>query len=151
MPNTQYNGKKEALTRLELEKILYSASEKVSSTILSSAMPEFERRGTIDLWELDNALGSVLNATVKSVGSIDPSLAEGLSFEIKRRKSTLLDDLVSLLLESLKDAYRESIEIDYPTPRIIHIRFMKGAEKTSFIRKEFGSKVYEILRHLIGM
>ncbi len=150
MPNTQFNGKKEALTRIELEKILYSTAEKVSSAILSNALPEFECDGTIDLLELENTLMPILSSAVVSISSIDPNLADALSFEIKRRKSALIDDIVSLLLESLKDAFRNSIEIDYPTPRIIHLRFIKGAEKTFFIRKEFGSRVYEILRHLIG-
>ena len=81
---------------------------------------------------------------------IDPSMAEGLSFELKRRKSSLTDDMVSMLLESLKDAYRDSIYIDYPTPRIIHIRFKKTVDNTAFIKKEFGAKLYEAMRHLVG-
>jgi hypothetical protein len=150
LPNSQFNSRKEAVSKLELEKVLYDASESISSKILSSAIPDSKSHGKIDLWELENLLTPILNSVVNGVSSIDYSLAESLSFEIKRRKSSLLDDIVSFLLESLKDAFRDSIEIDYPTPRIIHLRFRKKIENTAFLKKEFSIKVYDILRHLVG-
>ena len=60
MSNSQFNGRKEALSKLELEKVLYDTSDKTSSKILSSAIPDSEVHGIIDLYELENTLAPFL-------------------------------------------------------------------------------------------
>jgi hypothetical protein len=150
LPKTPFLSKRGALSRLEVEKAIYSASERISSTMISSALPESAPSGTIDLWELENIVTQILTDAVNSVMEVDPILGEDLLFEIRRRRSTLIDDIVSLFLECLRDAFGHSVEIDYTTPRIILVRLSKAVSKKDFIQKEFKSTIYEMLRYLIG-
>jgi len=150
LPKTPFLSRRGTLSRLEVEKAIYTASERVSSTIISSALPESAPVGTLDLWELENVITQILTEAVNSVMEVDPVLGEDLSFEIRRRRSALMDDMVSLFLECVRDAFGPSVEIDYITPRIISVRLSKAVSNKDFIQKEFKSTIYEMLRYLIG-
>ncbi|MBC7126669.1 MAG: hypothetical protein ABC585_05230 [Candidatus Methanosuratincola petrocarbonis] len=150
MPKPQFNDRKEALSGLELEKVLYDASERLSSQILSGINPERGLSLTIDVWELENFLLPSLNAAVNEIRIFDEMKAEDFSFELKRRRNTLTHDLVNLLIECLRDAYREDIAVEYSATKVVTIRFLKKVENISAVRKEFANRVYEVLRHLLG-
>lgn len=150
MPKTPFLSRRGKLSRLEVERAIYTASERISSSIIASALPESAPAGTLDLWELENIIMQILTEAVNSVMEVDPILGEDLSFEIRRRRSTLIDDMVSLFLECIRDAFGSSVEIDYPTPRTISVRLSKAVGKRDFIQKEFKSTIYEMLRYLIG-
>jgi len=150
LPKTPFLSRRGTLSRLEVEKAIYTASERIASTIISSALPESAPAGTLDLWELENVITQILTEAVNSVMEVDPILGEDLSFEIRRRRSTLMDDMVSLFLECVRDAFGQSVEIDYTTPRIISVRLSKAVSNKDFIQKEFKSTIYEMLRYLIG-
>jgi hypothetical protein len=150
LPKTPFLSRRGKLSRLEVERAIYTASERISSSIIASALPEFAPAGTLDLWELENIIMQILTEAVNSVMEVDPILGEDLSFEIRRRRSALIDDMVSLFLECVRDAFGSSVEIDYPTPRTISVRLSKAVGKRDFIQKEFKSTIYEMLRYLIG-
>lgn len=150
LPKPQFNDRREALSGIELEKILYEASERLSSQMLSGISNERGTSITIDLWELENLLLPALNATVNEIRIFDESRAEDFSFELKRRRNTLAHDLVNLLVDCIKDAYRDSVEVNYFDNRLISIKFNKRAENLAAVRKEFGCRIYEVLMHLLG-
>ncbi len=135
---------------IEIDKILYSTSESVASQILSAAIPANGNKGSIEMWELENRLTPIFNSAINRIREVNANVGEVLSFELKRRSGTLMDDLISLLLESLRDAFRSGLDVDYPTPRTIHLTFEKNVENAAFIRKEYAMKVYDVLRHLVG-
>ncbi len=137
------------MTRIEIDKILYSTSELVASQILSVAIPAKGSKGLIEMWELENRLTPKFNSAINSIRDVSATKAEDFSFELTRRGNAIVDDLISLLLESLRDAFRTNIDIDYPTPRTIHISFKNKVENPSFIKKEYASKVYDFLKHLV--
>jgi len=146
----QFSHRRNSLVRIEVDKILYSASESVASQILSAAMPANGNKGSLELWEIENRLTPIFNSAINLISEINPNVGDVLSFELKRRSRTLTDDLISLLLESLRDAFRDGVDVDYPTPRTIHLAFRNSVDNVAFIRKEYSAKVYEVLRHLVG-
>lgn len=150
MPKTPFLSRRGMLSRLEVERAIYTASERISSSIIALSLPESAPAGTIDLWELENIIIQILTEAVNSVMEVDPILGEDLSFEIRRRRSSLIDDMVSLFLECVRDAFGSSVEIDYPTPRTISVRLSRAVSKRDFIQKEFKSTIYEMLRYLVG-
>ncbi len=149
MPNIQFNGRKGALSRLEIEKVLYATSEKIALAILSYVFKGAKEQSTIDLWELENLVGQILDDAVRKIGTVDLPLAESLSFEIKRRKSALVGDMTNLLLECMKDAFRDSVKITYSTPRMISVT-IKANKDPGFMRRELKEIIYEMLRHLVS-
>jgi hypothetical protein len=150
LPKNPFLNKRGMLSRLEVERAIYTASERISSSIIALSLPESATVGTIDLWELENIIMQILTEAINSVIDVDPILGEDLSFEIRRRRSSLIDDMVSLFLECIRDAFGNSVEIDYPTPRTIAVRLSRSVSKRDFIQKEFKSTIYEMLRYLIG-
>uniref|UniRef100_A0A7J3V065 Uncharacterized protein n=1 Tax=Candidatus Methanosuratincola petrocarbonis (ex Vanwonterghem et al. 2016) TaxID=1867261 RepID=A0A7J3V065_9CREN len=150
MPKPQFNDRKEALSGLELEKVLYDASERLSSQILSGISPERGLNLTIDVWELENLLLPALNAAVNEIRIFDEMKAEDFSFELKRRRNTLAYDLVNLLIECLRDAYRDDVAVEYAATKVVSIKFLNKVENLSVVKKEFTNRVYEVLRHLLG-
>lgn len=150
MPKPQYNDRREALSGLELEKALFDASERVSSQMTSGLAPERGANLNIDLWELENLLLPILNAAVNEIRIFDESKAEDFSFELKRRRNSLPHDLVNMLIECFRDAYRDDVEIEYSSTKVVSIRFLKNVGNLSAVKKEFGNRVYELLRHLLG-
>lgn len=139
--------RRESLTRLEVDKAIFSASEKISDLIYASAFPAHSMEGYIDLWELESVVGTILTETVNELTTLDPAAGEEFSFEVKNRPS-LIDDMVTLILECVKDAFGSSIEIEYPTPRIIFLKSLWSRSK-SFFRREFRLTIYEMLTGLI--
>jgi hypothetical protein len=113
-------------------------------------MPANGNKGSLELWEIENRLTPIFNSAINLISEINPNVGDVLSFELKRRSRTLTDDLISLLLESLRDAFRDGVDVDYPTPRTIHLAFRNSVDNVAFIRKEYSAKVYEVLRHLVG-
>lgn len=150
MPSAQSNGKREAFSRLEVEKALYAASEMISLTVVSSALPENSNIGSLDLWELENKVTQILTDTVNCINDVAPSMGEDLAFEIKRRRSFLVDDMVNLFLECIKDAFGTAVEVEHTAPRGITIRLSKQIHKKDFINKEFKSTIYDVMRYLLG-
>jgi len=148
LDSAQFNGKRESVYRLEVEKALYSAAEVISSTIVTAALPN-DAVGCLDLWELENKITRSLTEAVNSINEVAPALGEDLSFEIKRRRSFLVNDLVNLFVECLKDAYGQSVEVDRRSARRILIK-LSNARNKDFIKKEFKSTVYDVLRYLLG-
>lgn len=139
--------RRESLTRLGVDKAIYSASEKISDLIYASAFPAHSTEGYIDLWELESVVSAILTETINELTMVDPAIGEEFSFEVKNRPS-LIDDMVTLILECVKDAFGSSIEIEYPTPRIIFLKSLWVRSK-SFIRKEFRLTIYELLSGLV--
>lgn len=149
MSRTPSNRRRNSLVKIEIDKILYSTSELISSQVLSIAVPANGSKGVIEMWELENRLTPTFNSAINSIRDVSAVKAEDLSFELTRRGSAIVDDLISLLLECLRDAFRASVDIDYPIPRTIHVIFKSKVDNTSFIKKEYTSKVYEVLKHLL--
>ncbi|MEM4658764.1 MAG: hypothetical protein QXX77_10140 [Candidatus Methanosuratincola sp.] len=147
MTRTSPLRRRESLTRLGVDKAIYSASEKISDLIYASAFPAHSTEGYIDLWELESVVSAILTETVNELTTVDPAAGEEFSFEVKNHPS-LIDDIVTLVLECVKDAFGSSIEIEYPTPRIIFLKSLWGRSK-SFIKREFRLTIYEILVGLI--
>ncbi|MDI9643931.1 MAG: hypothetical protein QFX35_01780 [Candidatus Verstraetearchaeota archaeon] len=150
MPKPQYNDRKEALSGLELEKALFDASERVAKQMFSGLLPERGLDLSIDLWELENLLLPILNAVVNEIRIFDESKAEDFSFELKRRRNSIPHDLVNMLIECFKDAYRDGVEVEYSSAKLVSIRFLKGVGNLSAVKKEFSNRVYELFRHLLG-
>ncbi|MGQ9759222.1 MAG: hypothetical protein ACUVQ5_01420 [Candidatus Methanomethylicaceae archaeon] len=148
MTKTSPLRRRESMTRFEVDKALFTASEKISSLFYSSAFPKHSIEGQIDLWDLESTVSAILTEAVNEITSVDPVSGDKLSFEIKNR-STLVDDIVMLLLEHVKDAFGPSIEIYYPAPRIISIKPTALIRKKEFIQKEFEITIYETLIGLL--
>jgi hypothetical protein len=148
--NTQSNGRRETMTRLEVEKALFTASEMITSTMFTSAFPEHTNEGSLDLWELEYKITQVLTNTSNSIAEVAPAMANDLSFEVKRRRAMLIDDMVNLFIECLRDAFGPLIHVEYATPRVITISTSVEVGKKDFIQKEFKSTMYDVLRNLIG-
>ena len=147
MTRTSPLRRRESLTRLGVDKAIYSASEKISDLIYSSAFPANSTEGYIDLWELESAVSVIFTETINELTTVDPVKGEEFSFGVKNRPS-LIDDIVTLVLDCVKDALGSSINIEYPTPRIIFLRSLWNRPK-SFLRKEFRLTIYEVLSGLI--
>lgn len=150
MSKKQSNRRRNSLVRLEVEKILYSTSEEVAFQIISFAVPTNGNKSSLELWELENRLTSIFNSAINLIREVNSNVGEAFSFELKRRSRTLMDDLISLFLESLRDAFREGVDVDYPMPRVIRLTFRNKIENVAFIKKDYSMKVYEVLRHLLG-
>lgn len=148
MTKTSPLRRRESLTRLGVDKAIYSASEKISQLLYSSAFPQYSREGYIDLWELESIVSAILTEAINEITAVDPATGEAFSFEIKNR-SSLIDDMVTLILECIRDAFGSSVEIDYPTPRIISVRPVFNICKRDFIQKEFKITIYEVLARLL--
>ncbi|MCX8181762.1 MAG: hypothetical protein N3D12_01460 [Candidatus Methanomethyliaceae archaeon] len=147
MTRTSPLRRRESLTRIGVDKAIYAASEKISDLIYSSAFPTHSMEGYIDLWELESAVSAILTETVNELTTLDPATGEEFLFEAKNRPS-LIDDMVTLILDCVKDAFGSSIEIEYPTPRIIFLKSLWSKSK-SFIKREFRLTIYEMLIRLI--
>lgn len=147
MTRTSPLRRRESLTRLGVEKAIYTASEKISDLIFASAFPAGSTEGCIDIWELEGVVGAILTETVNELTAVDPVIGEEFSFEVKSR-TNLVDEIVTHIIECIKDAFGASIEIDYPTPKIIFLRSLWGRSK-GFIKKEFCLIIHEILSSLI--
>ena len=150
MPTAQFNGKREAVSRLEVEKALYSASDVLASVIIDSLLPNDSNSRTLDLLELESRITQILAKTVDSISEVAPSMSEDLSFEIKRRRSMLVDDLINLFTECLKDAFGPSVKIEHHSPRKISVRISGKFTKKDFILKDFRATIYDVLRYLLG-
>ena len=150
MSNTQSNGRREMMSRLEVEKALFTASEMITSTMFTSAFPDHTREGSLDLWELEFKITQVLIDTANNIAEVAPAMANGLSFEVKRRRATLIDDMVNLFIECIRDAFGSLVQVEYATPRVIAISASAEVGKKDFIQKEFKSTMYDVLRNLIG-
>jgi len=148
--NTQSNGRREMMSRLEVEKALFTASEMITSTMFTSAFPDHTREGSLDLWELEFKITQVLIDTANNIAEVAPAMANGLSFEVKRRRATLIDDMVNLFIECIRDAFGSLVQVEYATPRVIAISASAEVGKKDFIQKEFKSTMYDVLRNLIG-
>lgn len=148
MTKTSPLRRRESLTRLGVDKAIFTASEKISDLIHSSAFPENSTDGYIDLWELEGVVSTILTDTINELTNIDPATGEEFAFQIRNRPS-LLDDIVSLVLDCIKDAFGSSIDIDYPTPRIISLRLFSSRSKMNFIKREFRITIYEVLVGLV--
>ena len=150
MPSAQFNGKREAISRLEVEKALYAASEMISYAVVSSALPDDSNIGSIDLWELENKITQILTDTVNCINDVAPSMGEDLAFEIKRRRSSLVDEMVNLFLGCIKDAFGSMVEVEHTAPRGITVRLSKKVRNKDFINKEFKYTIYDVMRYLLG-
>lgn len=150
MSNTQSNSRRETITRLEVEKALFTACEMITSTMFTSAFPEHTREGSLDLWELELKITQVLTDTANSIADVAPAMANDLSFEVKRRRAMLIDDMVNLFIECIRDAFGHLVQVEYTTPRVITISTSPEVGKKDFIQKEFKSTIYDVLRNLIG-
>ncbi len=150
MSNTQSNGRRETITRLEVEKALFTASEMIASMMYTSAFPNHTSEGSLDLWELEYKITQVLTDTANSIAEVAPTMANGLSFEVKRRRAILIDDMVNLFIECIRDAFGSLVQVEYTTPRVITIGISPEVGKKDFIQKEFKSIMYDVLRNLIG-
>jgi hypothetical protein len=150
LPTAQFNGKREAVSRLEVEKALYLASDAVASAIINSLLPCDSNIGTLDLWELENRITQILAKTVDSISEVAPSMGEDLSFEIKRRRSMLVDDLINLFTECLKDAFGPSVKIEHSSARKVSVRLSSKIARKDFIQKDFRATIYDVLRYLLG-
>jgi hypothetical protein len=148
--NTQSNGRRETMTRLEVEKALFTASEMITSTMFTSAFPDHTNEGSLDLWELEYKITQVLTDTANSIAEVAPTIANDLSFEVKRRRAMLIDDMVNLFIECIRDAFGPLIQVEYATPRVITVSASSEIGKKDFIQKEFKSTTYDVLRNLIG-
>jgi hypothetical protein len=138
------------MSRLEVEKALFTASEMITSTMFTSAFPDHTREGSLDLWELEFKITQVLIDTANNIAEVAPAMANGLSFEVKRRRATLIDDMVNLFIECIRDAFGSLVQVEYATPRVIAISASAEVGKKDFIQKEFKSTMYDVLRNLIG-
>jgi len=148
--NTQSNGRRETITRLEVEKALFTASEMIASMMYSSAFPAHTNEGSLDLWELEYKITQVLTDTANSIAGVAPAMANDLTFEVKRRRAILIDDMVNLFIECMRDAFGHMVQVEYTTPRVITISVSPEVGKKDFIQKEFKSIMYDVLRNLIG-
>jgi len=148
--NTQSNSRRETITRLEVEKALFTASEMIASMMYSSAFPDHAGEGSLDLWELEYKITQVLTDTANNIAETAPAMANDLTFEVKRRRAILINDMVNLFLECMRDAFGHLVLVEYTTPRVITIRVSPEIGKKDFIQKEFKSIMYDVLRNLIG-
>jgi diacylglycerol kinase len=146
----QSSGRREIFTLLEVEKTLFTAAELMTSTILSSAMPDYSTDGVIDLWEIETKFSQILTETINSVTEVAPLLGGELSSGVKKRQSILISGLVNSFIECVVDAFGSTIEIERTTPRIISVRLSREVKKKDFIEKEFKSTAYDALRYLLG-
>ena len=148
MSKKQFSRRRNSLVRIEVDKILYSASESVASQILSAAMPANGNKGSLELWEIETADPDLqLGNKPDKQKSIE--CRGSLSFELKRRSRTLTDDLISLLLESLRDAFGTAWTPITRRRGRSTSPSRNSVDNVAFIRKGF-AKVYEVLRHLVG-
>jgi hypothetical protein len=148
--NTQSNSRRETITRLEVEKALFTASEMIASMMYTSAFPTHTNDGSLDLWELEYKITQVLTDTANSIAEAAPAMANDLTFEVKRRRAILIDDMVNLFIECMRDAFGPLVQVEYTTPRVIIISVSPEVGKKDFIQKEFKSIMYDVLRNLIG-
>lgn len=103
----------------------------------------------IDVWELENLLLPALNATVNEIRIFDEMKAEDFSFELKRRRNTLAHDLVNLLIECMRDAYRDDVVVDHIATKVVSIRFLKRVGNIFAVKREFTNMVHDVLWHLL--
>jgi hypothetical protein len=148
--NTQSNSRRETITRLEVEKALYTASEMISSMMYASAFPTHTSEGSLDLWELEYKITQVLTDTANSIAEAAPAMANDLTFEVKRRRAILINDMVNLFIECMRDAFGSQFRVEYTTPRVITVSVSPEIGKKDFIQRELKSIMYDVLRNLIG-
>ena len=128
---------------------MFTASELMTSTLLSAAMPDCITEGVIDLWEIETKFNQILAETVNTISEVAPVLGNNLSYGLKCRRSVLIGDVVRDFLECISDAFGEELEIERTTPRLTSIRLSNGVKKKDFIEKEFKSTVYDELKQLL--
>jgi hypothetical protein len=150
MTTAQSSDRRETFTHVEVEEALFTAAELMTSTILSTAMPDYSTDGVIDLWEIETKFSQILTETVDSVSEVAPVLGSEFSSGVKKRQSILIGDIVNSFIECISDAFGPTIEIERTTPRVISVRLSKEVKKKDFIEKEFKSTAYDALRYLLG-
>ncbi len=137
--------RKGSFTKLEVEKAIYEACERISSLFYSSIFKNNE--GIIDIWEMELKINSIILEAIEKISFIDPAIAEILSLETKRRYG-FIREIVSSIMECLKDAFGSSIIIRDSSPRMIYLKHYLIGNK-EFIQKEFKHVIYDIIMGLI--
>lgn len=136
--------RRESITKLEVEMAIFEACERISSYVFSRAFPKSSCEGVIDLWELEITIDSILADIVDRISFIDPTTAEVLSCEIKG-KTHLINKIMPLIIESIKDAFGQYIIISNLNPRTIYLRLSPLIKNKSFIQKDLKAIIYETI------
>jgi hypothetical protein len=137
--------RKGSFTKLEVEKAIFEACERISSLLYSNIFKNDE--GIIDLWDRELKINSIILDTIEKISFVDPALAEVLSLETKRRYG-FTKEIISSIMECLKDAFGSSIIIRDTSPRMIYLKHYLIGNK-EFIQKEFKFIIYDIIIGLI--
>lgn len=137
--------RKGSFTKLEVEKAIYEACERISNLFYSSIFKNDE--GIIDIWDIELKINSIILEAIEKISFVDPAIAEVLSLETKRRYG-FTKEIVSSIMECLKDAFGSSIIIRDTSPRMIYLKHYLVGNK-GFIQKEFKHVIYDVILGLI--
>jgi hypothetical protein len=137
--------RKGSFTKLEVEKAIYEACERISNLFYSSIFKNDE--GIIDIWDIELKINSIILEAIEKISFVDPAIAEVLSLETKRRYG-FTKEILSSVMECLKDAFGSSIIIRDTSPRMIYLKHYLVGNK-GFIQKEFKHAIYDVILGLI--
>jgi hypothetical protein len=137
--------RKGSFTKLEVEKAIYEACERISNLFYSSIFKNDE--GIIDIWDIELKIKSIILEAIEKISFVDPAIAEVLSLETKRRYG-FTKEILSSVMECLKDAFGSSIIIRDTSPRMIYLKHYLVGNK-GFIQKEFKHAIYDVILGLI--
>lgn len=137
--------RKGSFTKLEVEKAIYEACERISNLFYSSIFKNDE--GIIDIWDIELKINSIILEAIEKISFVDPAIAEVLSLETKRRYG-FTKEILSSVMECLKDAFGSSIIIRDTSPRMIYLKHYLLGNK-GFIQKEFKHAIYDVILGLI--
>jgi len=141
--------RRESITKLEVEIAIFEACERISSYIFSRAFPKNSYEGVIDLWELEITIDSILADIIDRISLVDPATAEILSYEI-RGKTHLINKIIPLITESIKDAFGQYVIISNLNPRTIYVRLSPIIKNKNFIQKDLKAIIYETIINTIN-
>ncbi|MCQ5340835.1 MAG: hypothetical protein NO483_03910 [Candidatus Methanomethylicia archaeon] len=137
--------RKGSFTKLEVEKAIYEACERISNLFYSSIFKNDE--GIIDIWDIELKINSIILEAIEKISFVDPAIAEVLSLETKRRYG-FTKEILSSVMGCLKDAFGSSIIIRDASPRMIYLKHYLVGNK-GFIQKEFKHAIYDVILGLI--
>lgn len=141
--------RRESITKIEVEMAIFEACERISSYIFSRAFPKNSCEGIIDLWELEITVDSVLADAIDRISLIDPTTAEVLSYEIKG-KGHLINKIVPLIVEAIKDAFGQHVIVSNLNPRTIYFKLSPMVKNKNFIQKDLKAIIYETMVNAIN-
>lgn len=140
---------RELSPQVEVERIILEAAEKIADLFMDPITSSKPLAASIDLWSLETALSHIISDAAQSLNFVNPDQASRFIYEFRRKKVTIVDDLVSLFINTIRDAARNMVKIDFSSPRLMIVEVDSSFTGLKAVRKEFIQVIYDVLRQFL--